>query len=358
MTDTIQNVAHFAPAGIREKLEDLGAEVVIEYRDVLSHGPSRYEPKKHRESRLSYWRSLYRQVLGDAESGDIDEAVAELENSYLSSEQLGSKMVQHADERRIVFWTTPTFEDRLFLWMGFHAFRETDVAVNRIATAEAQAPVPPEDDDFFALRDLEIEELVEGFDEIVYPEEIYVQAGAQLWQVFSSESPRKFAISIPHTEKFFPNIGIIAENYGSMFPVARGKDASGYELSEFDSELLGTLSPERWQTAFDVLGAEFVERFHFVDDLAIAARLASWADYAEEAPYVESRPVDDPPSIFEGREYRLAERGSELLEKGFSEDDSAPIIELGDCRIYAGAEPWVKVIDGEHWYFERQSVAR
>lgn len=350
--DTIQNVAHLAPEAICGDLEELGAEEIIAFPDVLSHGPSHREPKRHRELRLEYWERIYRQALGEEDAGQAVEALRE---GYLSAEQIGSVASHLAEERRIVVWTAPTFQDRLFMWMAFDGLRQAGVPAERIATAEPQVGVPPEGERYYALRDLELEELIGGFDEIVYPEEIYIQAGAQLWQTFGSGSPRKFAISVPHTEKFFPEITTIAENYGWLFPRVRGEGGTTMEVSELDESLLGELSVERWRTPFEVLGGEVVEQFDFVDDLAVAARLYDWATVDETEPYVEVREADGEAGYFERREYRLTEKGEALVEEGMGEGDEAPVLWIGDCRIYAGAKPWVRTIEGEHWWFERFS---
>jgi len=352
MADTIQNVAHFVPSGVSGMLEELGAEVVVECNDTLSHGPARQDPKKHRERRLAYWRELYASAL-DGDEDEADRAVAELEESYLSAEQIGSKIDQYVEDRRIIIWTTPTFEDRLFLWLCFDAVQGVDVPASRVATAEPQRPVAPEADEYFSLRDLEVDELVEGFDDRVYPKEIYIQAGAQLWQTYGSASPRQFAISVGHTEKFFPNIATIAEDYGAMFPTVEGEGSEQLWPSAFDRQLLEALSRNEWRMPFNLLVGEVVEQFHFVDDLAMVARFQAWADAAEEAPYVESRPVDEPAGVFERREYRLAERGEAVLEEGFGQEDDSPVMEMGNCRIYAGPTPWVRVVEGDHWWFDR-----
>ncbi len=350
MADTVQNVAHFVPTGIADQLEELGAEVVVEFDDALSHGPSREDPKKHRSKRLDYWRQLYEKAVGDAE--EAEDAVSELSSSFLSAEQIGSKATQYVDDRRLVIWTTPTFADRLFVWFCFDAMRKVDVPANRIATAEPQIPTSAEEEGYFALRDLEVDEIVEGFDNLIYPKEIYAQAGAQLWQTFTEASPRQFAISIAHTEKFFPEIGTIGENYGWMFPVCDGEDAERMQLSAFDELLLGTLTSDDWTTPFEVLGSEFIEQFHFIDDLVVAARLVDWARTNENAPYVEHRDTGDD-RLFDRNAYRLTDRGEKLVEEGLDEDDNPPVFEIGDNRIYAGPEPWVKVIEGENWWFDR-----
>lgn len=352
MADTFQNVVHVVPAGVAERLRELGAEAFVEFPDTVSHGPSHDEPKRHRELRLAYWRELYQNSLG-ADESTIDEAVAELEGGYLSAEQLGSVMAHHAGERRVVIWSTPAFEDRLFLWMAFEAARDAGISVDRLATAEPHVPVPPDDDDHYALRDLELEELAEGFDELVYPKEIYARTGADLWQTFASASPRKFAISVPHTEKFFPNIETIAEQYGWMFPVAEGEDSETLKLSRFDRELLGAVPSDDWRTPFDILGEPFVEDFHFVDDLAMAARLVDWSSAGDQGAYLERREEAEDGGPFQRFAFRRADGAERICDEGLLERDAPPVLRLGDCRIYAGAEPWTKVVDGEFWWFER-----
>jgi len=351
MEDTFQNVVHVVPGGVADRLAELGAQQFVEYPDTLSHGPSEEDPKGHRQLRLEYWRGLYGNLLGGDAS--VDDPLEELREGYLSTEQVGSVMAHHAEERRVVVWSTPTFEDRLFLWFTFEAAREADLSVDRLATAEPRVPVSPDEEDHFALRDLEVGELAEGFDALVYPKEIYVRTGADLWQTFSSASPRKFAISVPHTEKFFPNIETIAEQYGWMFPVVRGEDSERLFPSRFDRNLLRAVPNEGWSTPFEVLGEPFVDDFHFVDDVAIAARLADWAETGGEAGYLERREESPGGGPFDRFAFRRLEPADRICEEGFDGTDEPPVLKLGDCRIYAGAEPWAKVVDDEFWWFER-----
>lgn len=353
MTDTIDNVAHVAPAAIADRLEELGAETIVECHDVLSHGPSRDDPKDHREARIDYWEGLYRRVLGskEGETEAFDRALASLKDSYLSTEQLGSIARHLADQHRLVVWTTPTLQDRLALWMVFEACQQADVPARRIATAEPKFP-STWGEGYRPLRDLEHSDLLDGFEDIFYPEELYVDAGAQLWQTFASASPRKFAISLSHTEKFFPEIETLGEEYGVLFPRRRGEHSERMWLSSLDTALLGTLERGQWRTTFEVLGAEALQTFHFVDDLATAARLHDWADEAESPPYVRVRDSGRD-GLFDAREFTLTERGERLLDEGFEPFDSAPIAEIGSARIHAGPQPWVRVVEDEYWWFER-----
>jgi len=351
MEDSIPQVAHVVPAGVADRLEELGAETVVEFSDNLAHGPSHRKPKRHRELRLDYWYDLYEHLLDDGNAAT--EAVDSLHDTYLSTEQLGSVMAHHAAERRVILWTTPTLEDRLFLWFAFEAASRADVSVDRIATAEPHVAVTPEEETYFALRDLEVDELAEGFDNLVYPKEIYAQTGAQLWQTFSSSSPRKFAISVPHTEKFFPNITNLAERYGWMFPVAESEDADRVFPSRFDRTLFRAVPDDAWAPPTEILGGELVEDFPFVDDLAVAARLVDWADASEHAPYLERRVEDADGGPFGRLAFRRTARADRICEEGLGEDDDPPLLLLGDCRIYAGEPPWTKVVDGDYWWFDR-----
>jgi hypothetical protein len=351
--DTFQNVAHLAPSSIADRLEELGAEHLIPFPDVLSHGPARLDPKAHRADRLAYWRSLYEDAADNPDGEVVSDALKSLEDGYLSPEQVGSVVKHHAKDRRIVIWTSPTFQDRLLLWMTFHAAREADVPAERLATAEPQISVPDIEDRYFPLRDLEIDELVEGFDALIYPEPIYTQAGADLWETFASASPRQFAISVAHTEKFFPEIATLAEHYGWMFPSVDNEGGSSIQLSDFDARLLGQLKEGGWKTPFEILGGEWIEDFDFVGDLAIAARLHRWAGLESEEPCLEVRDTTDDAPLFERREYRLTGRGEALMSQGFEVGTDVPVLQIGDTRVYAGPTPWVRVVEDEHWWFER-----
>jgi hypothetical protein len=351
--DTFQNVAHLAPSSIVERLDELGAEHLIPFPDVLSHGPARLDAKRHREDRLDYWRDLYADAADHPGEDVVSDAIHSLEDGYLSPEQIGSVVKHHARDRRVVIWTSPTLQDRLLLWMTFHAIRKSDIPVERVATAEPQISIPDEDDRYFPLRDLEINELVEGFDALIYPEQIYVQAGADLWETFASASPRQFAISVAHTEKFFPEIATLAEDVGRMFPTVDGEGAQTIQLSEFDANLLRQLEENVWKTPFEVLGGDWIEGFDFVGDLAIGARLHRWATAEADRSFVDVREADADAPLFERREYRLAEGGVEICADGFDAGAGVPVLEIGDTRVYAGPTPWVRVVEDKHWWFER-----
>lgn len=353
MEDTFENVAHVVPTGIVDTIEELGGEHVLEFPDSVAHGPVDDDPKRHRDLRLDYWRGLYDRLLGETDGEMARRRLESLEDGYVSTEQLGSVIAHHARERRVVLWSTPTLEDRLLLWFAFEAANSADVEVRRIGTAEPQVPVTPDEEEYFGLRDLELDELAEGFDELVYPKEIYAEAGANLWQTFASSSPRKFAISIPHTEKFFPNIARLGERYGWLFPVADGEDADRLFPSKLDDTLLASVPSDEWATPLDILGGELVEDFPFIEDLVMAARLVDWARHADEHPYLESRVEDDAAGPFGRLAFRRTERADRICEEGFGEADGAPILEIGDCRVYASSQPWAKIVEGEYWWFER-----
>lgn len=356
MSEQINEVVHIAPATIAGELAELGAERVAEFPDLLTHGPVARDPKKHRKARLKYWRKLYRSILAGENTASVDELMATLEDGYLSSEQLGSAANHMAKGDRIVVWTTPTFEDRLFLWMVFHALLEEGVEARRIATAEPQVVVSEETDDatrYASLRALETDELVRGYDDLFYPELVYIDAGANLWETFSSSSPRQFAISIPHTRKFFPAFDTFAEDYGNVFPESAGEGAQRLEVSQLDRALLERLAEQESATAHDIIDDELVERFAFLDELVFLGRLRAWSRADESDPYVEAEEHGDEEDVFAQYTYRITERGRGLLEEGFEAGRKLPIFYIGDARLYAGKKPWVKVVSGKYWWFER-----
>lgn len=355
MADQFDNVTHVAPSTVGEMLTELGATSVVEFPDLLTHGPVSPKPKRHRKARLKYWRNLFESALPEGHDDQIAGAMSLLENGYLTTEQIGSAASHASAGGRIVVWTTPTFEDRLFLWFVFDALLEEGVSFERIATAEPRvelAAVGDEAPRYASLRSLEIDELATGFDDLFYPELVYVEAGANLWETFCSVSPRQFAISIPHTTKFFPEFAVFAEDYGRLFPMVGGERAKRVQLSEFDSDLLGRLSDEP-KSGLEIIDDEFAEKYGFLDDLVYLARLRAWGEAASDDPYVVGEAVEDAVDIFEQHRYRTTKRGRELLEEGFEAGRKLPIFFIGDARLYAGKKPWVRVISGEHWWFER-----
>ena len=355
MSEQFDSVVHVAPSAISEALAELGASRVIEFPDLLTHGPVSSEPKRHRKIRLKYWRKLYERVLpGGGEQ--IEAAIGLLEDGYMSTEQLGSAACHSAGDDHIVIWTTPTYEDRLFLWFVFDALVEQGVSASQMATAEPRIEVLVGDDEqtrYGALRSLELDEIAAGFDELFYPELVYVDAGANLWETFSSASPRQFAISIPHTTKFFPEFPVFAEDYGSLFPADRGRAGGRLDLSDLDADLLGRLDQQEWRTGRDVVDDTLIERYAFLDDLVFLGRLRDWEGADKDAPYVEARRVEEATDIFAQFEYRLTERGFSLLDEGFEPGRKLPIFFAADSRLYAGKKPWVRVVEGDYWWFER-----
>lgn len=356
MADQFDNVVHVAPATISPLLEELGAERVVAFPDLLTHGPIATDPKRHRKARLKYWRRLYDSLFAAPVEAQISGAMSVLEDGYLSTEQIGSAAASRARGERIVVWTTPTFEDRLFLWFVFHALREEGVAVDQIATAEPRIELPPVGDlpaRFAALRSLEVDEVAGGFDELFYPELIYVEAGANLWETFGSVSPRQFAISIPHTTKFFPEFAVFAEDYGYLFPVSEGGRARRVHLSEFDQDLFARLEVDAARTGEEIIDDVFAEKYAYLDDLVYLARLRAWSQIDADAAYVEAEAHPESDDVFAQFSYRLTERGAELVDEGFEPGRKLPIFFVGDARLYAGKKPWVRVVDGDHWWFER-----
>ncbi len=355
MSDQFDNVTHVAPATISEELAELGAESIVEFPDLLTHGPVSPKPKRHRKARLTYWRKLYESVTAADAAGQVNQAMARLEDGYLTTEQIGSAAAHASSGGRIVVWTTPTFEDRLFLWFVFDALVEEGVSFERIATAEPRIALPAAEDEdvrYASLRSLEFDEIASGFDDLFYPELVYVEAGANLWETFCSVSPRQFAISIPHTTKFFPEFAVFAEDYGRLFPMVQDQKAKRVELSEFDADLLGRLGEEA-KTGLEIIDDVFAEKYAFLDDLVHLARLRAWEEADEEEPYVLAEANEGIDDVFEQFSYRITERGRELLEEGFDAGRKLPIFFVGDARLYAGKKPWVRVMSGDYWWFER-----
>jgi len=359
MAESLNDAVHFAPTAAAQILRELDVEHLVEFPDNLAHGPARVDPTRHREARLEYWRQMY----DDLDASSPDEALEGMREGYLSTEQIGSVGSHYAGDRRLVVWTTPTFSDRLFAWMVFDAFRRADIPAEQIATAEPRVPIEPsatepaattEDvqaEEYFSLQELELEELLEGWEELFFPVDIYVQAGANLWETYAAASPRQFAISVGHTEKFFPDIAQLAEDYGQMFPSFDVAKSERLELSAFDQCLLEALGGDETRSAFDVLGASCLESMLFIDDLVVAWRLKRWADETDAVALEEH---DEEAGLFQRHIYTLTDAGRTWLESGAPVGE-IPLMEIGDCRVYGGPTPWARRVDEveDAWFFER-----
>src|SRR5690554_427665 len=184
---TSERVVDLAPSVAAGVLESLGAESVISFPDLLTHGPVSSDSKRHRKERLKYLRDLYSSLYpggAEADKSRVDALMRPLEKGYLTTEQLGSAAGRAAKGGRFVIWTTPTFEDRLFLWFACSALLEEGIAPDRIGIAEPQILLPspiPARARYANLSQLSEEDLEAELDEICYPGPIYLETAANLW---------------------------------------------------------------------------------------------------------------------------------------------------------------------------------
>lgn len=350
MIDPIHAVTHIAPASLAEPLREMGATSVVSWRDDLSHGPVCADPKRHRKIRLKYWRDLYQRVLPASHHVHLDALIAPLSQGYLSSQQIGSAAAQAAGDGRIVVWTSPSWRDRLALWHVFDGLRGQGVPAKQLATA--QLATADDGEPQASLLDCSLDALVDAYDDLFYPVSLYVSTGADLWRNFASASPRQWAIAIPHTTKFFPGMPHFAALYGSFFPLA-DDTSDRLRLSDFDRALLTPLSHDSPRSTATLRQDPHVEDFSFLDPLVLASRLRAWSLIDDDNPYVIAQPHEHADDLLEMFSFRLTDRGQDLLAHGCPPSRRLPMLQLGDSRLYAGKQPWVRVVDGDVWYFER-----
>lgn len=369
---TSDRVVDLAPSAAASTLETLGATSVIPFPDVLTHGPVSPDSKRHRKQRLKYLRGFYASLY----SGDVaaikervDAAMQPFEDGYLTTEQLGSAAGREAKGGRFVIWTTPTLEDRVFLWFACHALLEEGVAIDQIGIAEPQILLPsdvPEEARYANLSQLADVEFEAVFDEVFYPEPIYVETAANLWETFATVSPRQLNMSVGHTRKFFPQFFVFIQDYAFLFP--RVSELSGYlqkkssagalRLSQFDHDLFSSLDEPEFRSAEEVLDEAFLEKYEYLGPLVALSRLRVWGESrGDEAPYIIVEPCEpneaDSSNPLTQFRYKRGKRGTVLLEEGFDAGRKLPVFTVGNARTYASKKPWVSAGDGQRWDFER-----
>jgi hypothetical protein len=353
MTDPIDDVTHLAPATIAEHLESLGAESIIGFDDILTQGPCYLDSDKHREQRLQHWETILTGIFDDEE--DIEGYLSVFREGTLTVEQLVSKIQSASNDRRFVVWTTPTWEDRLFCWLAFYALDDAGIEPKRIATAEPRLARATDRQGYVPLKFLEPVELQAGFDDIFYPESIYIEAGARLWKTFVTTSPRQFAITIGHTLKFFPELESFADQYGAVFPNQLSETAERFELSQFDRALFKNFDVSDWRTCNEALTGDFITDYEHLTEMFIVSRIVQWGDeksLPEPAFRVRTRDSDsrDP---YQRLEFRLTEIGNTFLNQGLESGNQAPMLWIGGSRSYTSTKPWVRVVEDDNWWFER-----
>src|SRR5690554_1356195 len=370
--EVAEHVVDLAPSVTGGILKRLGAKSVLTYPDLLTHGPVSADSKRHRKERLKYLRAFYTSLYSGnpaANKTQVDAAMRPLEGGYLTAEQFGSAAGRLAKGGRFVIWTTPTFEDRLFLWFACSALLQEGISPDRIGIAEPQILLPspiPARARYANLRQLSDEDFEAEFDEVFYPEPIYIETAANLWETFASVSPRQLAVSVGHTRKFFPQFFVFIEDFANLFPRAteppgRRRDTRSrhaLRLSEFDHDLFANLSDAEFRMADEVLDDDLLEKYAYLGELAALVRLREWGEATgEDASYLivepnpERAPGDaDPMAQFR---YRLSAAGRALFEDGFEAGRKLPIFTSGNARTYAGKKPWVSLKDESTWNFER-----
>lgn len=370
--ESSEPVVDLAPSVAGKILKGLGAKSVLTYPDILTHGPVSADSKRHRKERMKYLRAFYTSLFSGepaAIKAQVDEAMRPLEGGYLSAEQFGSAAGRLAKGGRFVVWTTPTFEDRLFLWFACSALLQEGISPARIGIAEPQLllPSPVAARARYAnLSQLSDEDFEAEFDEIFYPEPIYTETAANLWETFASVSPRQLAVSVGHTRKFFPQFFVFIEDFANLFPRATGpagrrrdrRARQALGLSAFDHDLFSRLSDAKFCAAHEVLDEDFRQKYAFLGDHVALARLRQWGEargegepYLHVEPNPERAPGDTDPMV--QFRYKLSAPGRALRDDGFEAGRKLPIFTTGNARTYAGTKPWVSVKDGWTWDFER-----
>lgn len=323
----------------------LGARKVLGMRDSLTTGPVSTNPTEHTALRKTYWREFYRRIAIRFSSA----------HSLISAADLSKGLAGRKPGQPVVLWSGSLWAELLFVWWACDALSRHGVSPGdvwlastagdfaRYATRKPETPSHASDEEvrriFTFSRRCTATEL---------------RSGARLWSAFAAgdlgalQEARTKAASAPP-------LGPMPASACVMVPQLRRKGRqSRLHLSDYDQRLLGLFTSGEWSTALGRLKnrdtkAGFMSLLEGYGDMIIPVRLAEWASHAPDV--LESRPIPGAVTALGAVEYRLTNRGTELLHQGLSQPTEAPPIAIGGFVAYASDMEWAcDRRDGE-WSF-------
>jgi hypothetical protein len=306
-----------------------GAANVVRACSRLVAGPSRRNVSEHTQARLRWFHDTNRW------------------------EHLYSTEVRW--ETPIVVWVTSCLDDRLnrwrtCSWLYDKGIPRRDILIIDIpprppspVAAPRTEPFECHDSAFYQSSKDAIQAHLAAARS--WPRERYEQAVA-LWEQFVDQDPRLFARRCRRGVPGFPELGSIWAFFSRFFP--RMSAERSLHLSRYDELLLRALSA-RWQTPMKMYIGETLQQhsefFGCVGDLAMAHRLAAWAEHGAR-PAVDRAPGPRATeNLMKASVYRLTKHGRQLQTALHGLTD-APRLPVGGAEVYAPEAPWVLRYDG------------
>jgi hypothetical protein len=344
----IDEAVHIFPSDL--SVGPFGGCDVIVLRDNLIWGPCDPDPTRHAELRRAFWLEWHLErtwaLSARLEQQYHDELVTELFSAF----ELAAALSHYPEDRSVVLWTVAAWMERLSLWWMLDAIRQAGLNRERFWIAQPQQ----DDSGAFSLGCVCSERLTEAFANRIRLSAGMLQSGASLWQKYSAASPRAFDAMRRKGSKWFPDLASVAELNGWFFPQVNGSRSARLRLSKLDQFLFQSLQVDAWVRPYDYfVDRRFCDEFLYrVGDLSLTTRLREWANHQSDEPVLSSQEQEGV-NYLTNVAYRLTRRGERMRDRGLERADEAPALFVGGCRVYSGANPWVRRNRGRDWSIER-----
>jgi hypothetical protein len=330
-------------------LWQVGGRESIILHDHLCPGPCDVNPARHLRKRRDYLAGY----IGP-DSRQYKEYCNAVAESLLGGHQFAERIAAYPSDRPVVFWTSPSWTDRLAFWWALDALKHGPVRPGRCWVAEPR--LPAEDRQHFhtppSLGAFSPREFQAAFADLRPLTIKAAQAGANLWRKYAAASPVKFDRARRTPSASFPDLREVAEAYGTFFPHAVTRPAR-LKLSEIDQGLLDALQEDEWLRPVDLLkrNPRLLDLVLPFGDLFLLRRLREWAAHGRD-PALRVRHEPQGPSEWTAVAYQLTPYGRRLREWGLESPTEAPPLYVGGCRLYAAGPTWARRERGGNWWIE------
>jgi len=321
--------------------------------DDFVFGPCEIDPLLHLRRRKDFWKAFNETM---AVPSEVRRSWRKWEKFRERDFSVLRRFVRNPDQpffrHPIVLWTVRSWRDRVGFWWILHVLRPHHAVRNRVWVAESDSGEFTADEADWYLATHPRKRLEEAFAKARPLSPAVLRAGASLWKKFASPVPREFDKARRHAVYAFPDLPVVAEPHGWVFPRLTGGRRPQLMLSRIDALILGSLRRSKWLRPVDLITGRseiFELFFQWCSEMFVAHRLSLWATHRPDAHAIVARPVPTGVNFLTRVAYQLTNHGAELLKKGLRSLDDAPTMYIGGCKVYDAARPWVRVDQGKQW---------
>lgn len=261
-------------------------------------------------------------------------------------------------ETEFVFWTSDVFDDELVCWWVLNVVRRRGRASNPVWFVRLAKPATVDEGGVHAVGMFDTSEFIVQWPNRARLGARAIRTAAGLWDAFVSDDPRRLDRARREGRVALPRLARHLRTWISFFP--RSEDVDGracLRVSEYDESILDALDSQEWRRPVDVLG-RVARCDEYCGELRLLHRLAEWAGQDRDNRAIEWRECDGA-NDFARVQYRLADRGRRILDRGLDDPSDAPTMHIGGCELYSCDRTWVwSLRDDRIGPFRRQSRRR